>query len=920
MMDLRSTSFSRAGIVAAGLLTVLAGSARAQTAQNYLQWFEAEWEDIERRVPDFFIAGYDAVWLPPVSKTSGFNSPGYDPFDRFDLGAPPLLSNSTSRARTTYGTQATMKAMIAELHRANGEVYIDAILNHNSGRTQSDAFLAQGGYPGFWIPRENPPRDKMPTDNWGDFHGGNAQGYLQSENPGGANYNLHNGDLVALIDIAQESNFQYIRQPVSAGNPQNIPAGTVWNKPDADNARFYPDQSLSPTAISNPGTSRNPGTLNFTRYPYNTANPLGGDPVADNGTGMLMRWCQWMVQEIGVDGFRLDACKHTPSWFWDGFFDSSIHMSLVTPDGRTVNPFTFGENVTGNFDMLANYIRKDSFANRDALDLQGAARLRDLLNAGGFGTWSGIQSNADSGHLDAADDGFVNGSMGVNHVFSHDNGSVGNGGSTPPLPTERQQGHQMHAYMLMRPGRAIVYHDARGIARTGSGFYPREGAPKALGFDPASQTLDDTVTTLVRLRNQVGYGQYFPLNANQNDVLVYERALNGMANCLVGVNDRWDAGTQSVAVTTSYPQGTRLHEMTGNASDPSVDPNNAIPDTITVGANGLVSLIIPNNKTGTLEHGLGYVVYAEALPDATVTFIGNQSTIQPDTSNFPDVIQRLNPITVLTDDSFEIRVVTSAADALDPNTDDDAVFAFDQRVTDSNGNGALDIARTVPVLGGFEDFLTVSQPLFGSGGTQGLYRQAIDATQMDEGMHYLSVRVFRHRPANTTPLFREVRKVVYIDRLPPEVELAQAGQTLTSGRPEFVVNALDRTTSEVYLFNDLPDGADPLSMLSPSTRANAYDRFEYRKILDPTLSHGHHTITTVAVEQSGNASVRTDQIFVDTCPADITKDGIVNFFDIQAFVGLFNAHDPAADLAAPFGEWNFFDITAYVASYSQGCP
>ncbi len=912
----------RAAFIAVAAIAAVAGSAHAQSKQNYLQWFEAEWDDIERRVPDFFLAGYDAVWLPPPSKTSAYNSPGYDPFDRFDLGQPPLFTFSTSRARTTYGTESTFRAMIAELHQAGGEVYIDAILNHNSGRTESDAFLAQGGWPGFWIPRESPPRNKQPTDNWGDFNGGNAQGYLQSENPGGSNYDLVNGDLVALIDIAHQSNNQFIRHPVAAGNQQNIPGGTIWNQPNPANAAKYPDLDLAPDTFTNPGTSRHPGAINFTRYPFNTADPMAGDAVADNATGLLMRWSQWMIQEIGVDGFRLDASKHAPTWFWDQYFDSAIHMTRTTPDGRKVNPFTFGENVTGNFNILSNLTRKDSFANRDALDLQGAARLRDLLNAGGFGSWANIQASTDSGHLDAADDGFINGSMGVNHVFSHDNGTNGSGSSLPSIPTERQQGHQMHAYMLMRPGRSIVYHHARGIPRTGGGFYPREGAPKALGWNPATQSLDDTITTLVRIRNQVAYGQYFPLNGNISDLFVFERAFNGQANCLVAVNDRWDSGTLTVTVNTSYPQGTRLHEMTGNAADPAVDGSNTIPETIIVGANGQVTLTVPNNKTGTNEHGLGYLVYAEALPNATVTFIGSQSTIDPDPVNFPDALQRLNPITVLTGDSFEIRVQTTAGDPLDPNTDDNALFAFDQRVEDFNGNGAPDFAPTASVIGGYEQFLTVNQPLFGSGNSTGLYRQVIDATRMEEGLHYLSVIAFRHRPAGTTPIFREVRKVIYVDRLPPEIELIEAGQTLDGPRPEFSVKALDRTTKQIHMFIDLPSGTDPLSLIGPSTQVPPYDRFEWRKVFDPELTPGAHEVTVVAVEDSGNTRVLRETIFIaGGCEADLAAPfGTLNIFDIQAFIGLYNAQDPAADLAAPFGSFNIFDLQAYINLYNAGCP
>jgi Alpha amylase, catalytic domain len=894
--------------------------AHAQNAQNYLQWFETEWDDIERRVPDFFLAGYNAVWLPPVSKAS-FQSAGYDPFDRFDLGKPPLLSFSSSRARTTYGTEATFGAMVDELHQAGGEVYFDAIFNHNNGRTQSDAFLAQGGYPGFWIPRESPPQDKSPTDNWGDFHAGVASGYLQSENPGGARYHLQNGDLVALVDIAQETNNQFIRHPVDAGNPLNIPGGTIWNQPDPNNARFYPDQILTPLNFVNPGTSRNPGAQSFTRYPFNLNAPLNGDPVVDNGTGLLMRWAQWMVEVQGVDGFRLDAHKHVPTWFWDGFFDSAVYKTRTSPaNGSKVTPFSFGENVSGNFDMLNNYIRRDSFGNRDSLDIQGAARLRDLLNGGGFGSWGDITSNADSGPLDVADDGIVNGSMGVNHVFSHDNGTAGTGSSLPPLPTARQSGYPELAYMLLRPGRTIVYHNGRGVPRSG-GFYPREGNPNALGWGPASQSLDDTVTTLVQLRNQIGYGQYFQLNSNITDVLVYERAFNGQANCLVAVNDRYDTGARAVSVLTQYPQGTRLHEMTGNASDPQVDPSNLIPDTIIVGPNGAVNLVVPNNRTGTVEHGKGYVIYSEALPDASVTFIGGDSTIDPDPANFPDFLQRLNEASVITGDSFEIRVQTAAGDPDDPNTDDNALFAFDQRNTDSNGNGSIDIPTGSSVIGGYENFETLNAPLFGSTSTFGLYRQVIDATQMSEGYHYLSVIVFRHRNAGTTPIFREVRKVIYIDRTPPAIELEQAGMVLDDNRPQFTLNLLDRTAKSIHMFLNLDAGVDPLTLVDTSNQVIPYDRYTYLKTFDPDLDEGTNTVTVVAIEDSGNAQILNETVTINTgaCLADLNSDGVLNFFDVSIFLGAFTSGDSLADFTGD-GQFNFFDVSAFLSAFSAGCP
>jgi hypothetical protein len=742
-------------------LALVAGPAAVASARAdpvILQWFETEWDDIERRMPDFFLAGYGAVWLPPPSKAS-YQSAGYDPFDRFDLGGPPIAATGSGRARTTYGTEQSFRAMVAEFHRADAEVYVDGIFNHNAGRTESDGFLARGGWRGFWIPRENPTRDMAPTDDWGDFHGGNAQGYLQSENPGGANYSLTSGDLVGLIDIAPETNHQFIRNPVAGGDPLNIPAGTVYNRPDGGNARLYPDRDLPPLQIDNPGTARNPGGLSGARYPFGSGDAAAGDAVTDNTTGYLMRWAQWMLEAEGIDGFRLDAHKHMPTWFWDTYFDWAVHDARIDPRGERVVPLTFGENVTGNFDMLANYVRLDEFAHRDALDIQGAARLREIVNAGGFGSWGGLFGNGDTALLDVADDGASNGSVGVAHVFSHDNGSVGSGSAMPPIPTARQRGYPEQAFLLMRPGRTVVYHHGRGVPRSG-GFFPREGTPNALGLEPIGNTLDATMTTLVRLHNQFGIGEYRPLNASIGDVLVFERAANGQANCLVGVNDRYDAGYDAVTVSTQYAEGTRLHEQTGNAGDGAVDPNGDIPELIVVGAGGQVTLRVPRNvSAGGVEHGKGYVVYAESVPAGSLHISNVSGEIPADPANFPSYFRRLNPVPVVSADSFRITLSTAPGDAQDPNTDDNALFKIDAGVGDYNGSGGDDFPWVNTVLRGYEQFVTIHDPAFGSGGSTGTYSQEIDATRLDEGFHYVSAIAFRHRAALASPIFGSRRFV-----------------------------------------------------------------------------------------------------------------------------------------------------------------
>lgn len=57
------------------------------------------------------------------------------------------------------------------------------------------------------------------------------------------------------------------------------------------------------------------------------------------------------------------------------------------------------------------------------------------------------------------------------------------------------------------------------------------------------------------------------------------------------------------------------------------------------------------------------------------------------------------------------------------------------------------------------------------------------------------------------------------------------------------------------------------------------------------------------------------------CVADFAAPfGTLNFFDISAYIGAFNAGDASADLAAPFGSLNFFDISAYISAFNAGCP
>jgi hypothetical protein len=57
----------------------------------------------------------------------------------------------------------------------------------------------------------------------------------------------------------------------------------------------------------------------------------------------------------------------------------------------------------------------------------------------------------------------------------------------------------------------------------------------------------------------------------------------------------------------------------------------------------------------------------------------------------------------------------------------------------------------------------------------------------------------------------------------------------------------------------------------------------------------------------------------EACLADLTGEGIVDFFDVSAFLQAFAAQESIADFTND-GIWDFFDVSAFLQAYAQGCP
>ncbi len=56
-----------------------------------------------------------------------------------------------------------------------------------------------------------------------------------------------------------------------------------------------------------------------------------------------------------------------------------------------------------------------------------------------------------------------------------------------------------------------------------------------------------------------------------------------------------------------------------------------------------------------------------------------------------------------------------------------------------------------------------------------------------------------------------------------------------------------------------------------------------------------------------------------SCEADLTGDGVLDFFDISSFLQSFGNGDPVADFTGD-GSFDFFDISSFLTSFGTGCP
>ncbi len=865
---------------------------------------------MNRRSADVFMAGYGAVWVPPPGRAdSGNQSVGYDVYDRFDLGR---WDN-----KTLYGTETGLRRIADVLHRQDNRLHMDTVINHNGFSDQNTpGFIESGGYPGFFL--QNPDGGTDPfgvpgTD--GDFHSPFATGDLE-------------GRLAGLIDIDHTTDFRFIRNPVPGfENPVfgqhggNVPAGTterfgrLANVATETNRRFYTDRDGPSISVFNPAT----GEADIRIYEFNTADPTAGDPVGENATAYLMRYMRYMIQDVGIDGLRIDAAKHVDDFVFD-YVDQAVYRANNRKllDGSTDHVFSYSEVFEGDRDRLQSYAKKNIDpndpgrigGNRDSLDFAFHFAQKANLTGNGFqNDWR----NLVGADMDPYDDGQYNGSSGVKFVASHDE----NG---PDLS------NVAHAQMLMLPGNSVVYFNGKEF---GDGRdFPKDGRGDALGG-----VYGDTITTLVDARNTHGRGDYRQ-RLLEKENYAFERS----DSALVLLSNRTDEGFDERRVEVDFDFGTTLVELTGNAARRGDIAELVTVDNDFFGGPGRATVRFARNENGRDE---GYLIYGLATPDSQDGIQLDQASgsvnvlagSTPTANNFANGTTRLTDLHVITDDVFTLSLETQARTLNGTRLENGQMVQRSIRDRDADGDNALfridaglnlnginpnatltgvDFDTPGTVAYGFEQFVTTNDAGFFNADGNGLFAQTIDTTGLAEGEHYLTVRAFRHRDDGGPEIYQDFKKVIYVDRLDPLAAVSElkAVNQPGSGDRDVVFESVDFTANSMHVFTDFGAAVTDSDLLGRARAGEGVtqqvDVNLFKQYMD-ALGTGNHVFSVVTFEATGNSNVQrfAGQSIVDGPGAgfgDLNFDGVYQVTDLantpDAFEAIYYSRDQRFNAAA----------------------
>ena len=726
------------------------------TAEVMLQWFESDWDEMYRRLPEVAEIGYDYMWIPPPTKgPTGqgaiWANVGYNLYDRFDIGDVPQRGSLGTR----YGTRGSLENMVKKSHQLDIKVIPDIVMNHNGngpdyreypGMTAEDFHVT---YSGNYVNTLNYDRGPR-MDQWG--HNNGYGGTMWQE-------------LAQLIDIRTEDDGDFGR----------IPNPTRFTGPQTHEGRYFDFVGSRPYYLRHPGQ--------FDRYPY---YPSGYEN--EHAVQMLDRWIAWLGDAIDYDGLRLDAGKHTPYEFFGWRGSGFLHEAQYNYDLRR----SYADPSEGDEadELFTNYLCERDDALIFAEILSPWSEIEYWYGYGsndrnpmrfldyGMKQHAGAKFNGDLYGLGSygSDFGPENGIL---YVWGHDEG----GASKINLA---------YAYILTHVGMPMVYFTGNNITweNHGRAAYDPNNPNKNKtwmipGYD--SQALGDVhndIPNLVWIHQQFAWGSEHKLKNDDGDYFALERYSDtngggrdaGDAIMVMAMND--SGGDQTRQLWSSFEEGTVLKDYTGHN-----------PNDVTVGAYGEINITVPGNG------GQGWVCYAPktadpASLDFSSTVPGGVTNIEWVVPGGTHAVDKTNFYTRITTTNFSMDVTFTAPPG---GAVDNVMLKWGQGFTKLGPNNHYTNTRDF-VVGNYEEMNKDNDTQW-----------SLDVNIPDaipEGLNVVKARLFNERTGGRSypALFNTVTGVVYVDRRGPELDITSPAEGVTiHGDAVMVIENPDFTAHEVFV-------------------------------------------------------------------------------------------------------------------------
>ena len=457
---------------------------RNETFYQFFYWdaYEGLWSDIAdpsggRRedAERLAAAGVTGVWLPPAAKAwGGTGDVGYAVYDVWDLGE----FDQKGTVSTRYGTRSQLKEAVSTLADLGVESYFDVVFNHRMGGDETEVIPRDGdkGDIEAWTVFNLAGREEHYDERWGDLYHDFDWNWRAFN---GVDYW---GKVGEGLEEQEETTFERKLWPDTFSDPYLMGTDVdYWYRPDGDDGPFV---------------------------------------IRDE----MKAWGEWIIDDIGFSGFRLDAIVHVPSEFTQEWAD---HVQQESNDDLT---FIAEAWVPGDEGEFLDDVGSDSL---DAFDFE----LRGEFT-GEYGLTSGEKDMRWW-------DGLVNsehGDRAVTFVDNHDTNREGNPYFQPQIDEFKMQAY---AYILL--------HD-RGVPTV----YARD-------FDEAG--LDDEIEALIRARTAFAYGE---VNRDASTEEVHSVVFGGHeeyddTGLVALISGRDSGGTEEIAVSGA-PADTEFEDFTGNVS------------------------------------------------------------------------------------------------------------------------------------------------------------------------------------------------------------------------------------------------------------------------------------------------------------------------------------------------------------------